>query len=82
MSVAPYCWGWPQTSGYGACWEKIGQPSVVSTYRCGAIIEAKLKEARAAAAAASAAMHREVLADVEPPATTDPKIAILNLIQA
>ena len=41
----------------------------------------KLKEAKAAAAAAAAAMHREVLADVEPPATTDPKIAILNLIQ-
>ena len=42
----------------------------------------RLKQARAAAEAAAATMHKEIVADIEPPPTTDPKIAVMNLIQA
>ena len=41
----------------------------------------QLRKLRAAADAAAVAMHKEIVADIEPPATTDPKIAVMNLVQ-
>lgn len=43
--------------------------------------DARLKDVQAAADAAAVTMQREVAADVEPPPRTDPKIAVMNLLQ-
>lgn len=43
--------------------------------------DGRLKQARAAADAAAETMQKEIIADIEPPATADPKIAVMNLIQ-
>lgn len=43
--------------------------------------EQRLIEARCAADAAVWAMQKEVAADVEPPPSVDPKIAVMNLLQ-
>ena len=41
----------------------------------------RLKEVTAAADAAAQTMKQEIAADVSPPPSTDPKIAVMNLIQ-
>lgn len=43
---------------------------------------ARLKEVEAAAQAAAVTMQKEVAADSAPPPRVDPKIAVLNLLQA
>ena len=45
------------------------------------IADGQLKLARAAADAAAATTQREIIADIEPPETADPKIAVMNLLQ-
>lgn len=42
----------------------------------------RLKDVQAAAEAAAIAMQREVAAEVTSPPRTDPKIAVMNLVQA
>ena len=43
--------------------------------------DARLKGVEAAAEAAAVTMQEEIAADVAPPPRTDPKIAVLNLVQ-
>jgi hypothetical protein len=48
---------------------------------CSVFAASRLKDVQAAAEAAAIAMQREVAAEVTPPPRTDPKIAVMNLLQ-